>query len=285
MGFLAALLWGFTDFLIGINARSVGVRQAVFFSQAFGLLLMISIIVVSGNQWAVLTSAPLSVVIFGVTASIFTVSGALALSKAFQVGKTALVAPLVTMYGVFTTLLSWMGGEVLSGWQLSGILICAVGVLFASAGHSRGPIEETPRSYAPFMYALLAAMLYGTSFWVQGKFALPTLGPINMLVLGYAIGVIALIPESLKFLRRSKTLKPLTLLSLVSASVLNLGAFSAFSWGVVHGSISVVTVISTLSGAIAAVLGYFFHQERLSLRQMFGVGLALAGTMSIHFYG
>ncbi|OLS64987.1 DMT family transporter [Pseudomonas putida] len=285
MGLLTALLWGVTDFLIGINARSVGVRQAVFFSQAFGLLLMVSIIVVSGDQWAVLTPAPLSVVILAVTASIFTVSGALALSKAFQLGKTALVAPLVTMFGVFTTLLAWLGGEVLSGWQLSGILICVVGVLFASAGHSTTSVEDKSRSNAPFMYALLAAMLYGTSFWVQGSFVLPTLGPINMLALGYAVGVIVLIPESLRVLRRYKALKPLVFLSLVSASVLNLGAFSAFSWGVVHGSISVVTVISTLSGAIAAILGYFLHQERLSALQIFGIGLALAGTMSIHFYG
>jgi len=34
------LLWGGTDFMAGLNARAVGVKRAVFFSQAPGLVLM-----------------------------------------------------------------------------------------------------------------------------------------------------------------------------------------------------------------------------------------------------
>jgi len=34
MGLLAALLWGGTDFLVGLNARAVGVKRAVYFGQA-----------------------------------------------------------------------------------------------------------------------------------------------------------------------------------------------------------------------------------------------------------
>lgn len=39
MGLAAALCWGSTDFLIGINARAVGVRRAVFFSLAIVTVL------------------------------------------------------------------------------------------------------------------------------------------------------------------------------------------------------------------------------------------------------
>jgi hypothetical protein len=38
MGLLAALLWGGTDFLVGFNARAVGVRPEVFFGQAPGFI-------------------------------------------------------------------------------------------------------------------------------------------------------------------------------------------------------------------------------------------------------
>ena len=40
MGLLAALLWGGTDFLVGLNVRAVGVKRAVFFSQSLGFTLM-----------------------------------------------------------------------------------------------------------------------------------------------------------------------------------------------------------------------------------------------------
>lgn len=40
MGLLAALLWGGTDFLVGLNARAVGVKRAVYFGQALGFSIM-----------------------------------------------------------------------------------------------------------------------------------------------------------------------------------------------------------------------------------------------------
>lgn len=58
MGLLAAAFWGATDFLVGVNARAVGVKRAVFFGQLLGLLLMITIIVISAGQWEKFLSAP-----------------------------------------------------------------------------------------------------------------------------------------------------------------------------------------------------------------------------------
>ena len=40
MGLLAAVLWGGTDFLVGLNARAVGVKRAVYFGQALGFTIM-----------------------------------------------------------------------------------------------------------------------------------------------------------------------------------------------------------------------------------------------------
>ncbi|MBC3453685.1 DMT family transporter [Pseudomonas mosselii] len=285
MGLLAAAFWGATDFLVGVNARAVGVKRAVFFGQLLGLLLMTIIIVISASQWEKFLSAPGRAVVLGIVASLCTVIGALALSKAFAVGKTAVVAPLVTSYGVFTTLLAWLGGDTLSAWQVSGIFVCFVGVLLASRSDHGGDFERKAKGTVSIGYALLAAMLYGVSFWIQGKFALPALGPVNMLALGYAVGVAFLIPEAFRLLRDHATIRLKILGSLCGASLFNLGGFSAFSWGALNGSVSVVTVISTLSGGIAAILGYFFYRERLSVVQVGGVCLVLLGAVLLHLYG
>lgn len=90
MGLLAAVCWGTTDFLVGVNARAVGVKRAVFFGQFLGLLLMGMIVVISTSQWEKLMSSPWRAIGMGVVASLCTVVGALALSKSFAIGKTAL---------------------------------------------------------------------------------------------------------------------------------------------------------------------------------------------------
>ncbi|MNO07161.1 hypothetical protein D3C81_2292500 [compost metagenome] len=51
------------------------------------------------------------------------------------------------------------------------------------------------------------------------------------------------------------------------------------------GSVSIVTVISTLSGGIASVLGYIFHSERLTALQVSGITFVLIGAGLIHLYG
>lgn len=285
MGLLAAVLWGATDFLVGINARAVGVRRAVFLGQLLGLVLMCLMIYVSANQFEKIISSGRGVLLLGVLASLCMVIGALALSKAFAIGKTAVVAPLVTSYGVFTTLLAWFWGEALSTWQFFGIFTCFFGVLLASSNKTMGGHEYRSRNSSSIAYALLAAMLYGVSFWVQGEFTLHTLGPINMLALGYLVGVVLLIPEAFKLLQRRSAIEPKVIGTLCSASLFNLGAFSAFSWGALNGSLSIVTVISTLSGGIAAILGFLFYRERLSIVQVGGVSLVLLGAVLLHLYG
>jgi drug/metabolite transporter (DMT)-like permease len=280
MGLLAALLWGGTDFLVGLNARAVGVKRAVYFGQALGFLIMSLLLVIFPTILIKSLAAPMSVWLLGAAAALLTVSGALALSKAFALGKAAIVAPLVTSYGVVTTLLSWASGEHISLVQLGCIVLCVCGVILSSIHKDNGvPHNSSNRSIA---YAMLAALLYGTSFWLQGRYTLPTLGPITMLWLGYLVGLCVLVMMVLK-VKDGLKIPPLkNCATLTGASLMNLGGFSAFSWGAMAGSVSVVTVISTLSGGIAAILGFVFFKERLSAVQVAGVMLVLIGAVLLH---
>ncbi|MEZ1318134.1 DMT family transporter [Pseudomonas fluorescens] len=281
MGLLAAVLWGGTDFLVGLNARAVGVKRAVFFGQALGFCIM-SLLLVAFPAFIVKSmSASLQVWLFGVFAAALTVSGALALSKAFALGKASIVAPLVTSYGVVTTLLSWASGEQISLLQLLCIALCVVGVVLSSI-HADSKIPHSTQSSRSIAYALLAACFYGSSFWLQGQFVLPTLGPVMVLWLVYLIGLFVLVVIVLRLEDGLKVPALKNCLTLTGASLMNLGGFSAFAWGAVAGSVSVVTVISTLSGGIAAILGYVFFKERLGKIPMLGVVLVLVGAFVLH---
>ncbi|WP_223453007.1 MULTISPECIES: DMT family transporter [unclassified Pseudomonas] len=281
MGLLAALLWGGTDFLVGLNARAVGVKRAVYFGQALGFSIMSLLLIAFPAFILKSISASLTVWLFGVVAAVLTVSGALALSKAFALGKASIVAPLVTSYGVVTTLLSWAGGEQISLIQLLCIALCVIGVILSSI-HSDSKIPHTTQASSSIAYALLAALFYGTSFWLQGHFVLPVLGPVTMLWLAYLVGLIVLVVIVLRIEDGLKIPPLKNCMTLTGASLMNLGGFSSFAWGAVAGSVSVVTVISTLSGGIAAILGYVFFKERLAKLQMLGVVLVLVGAFVLH---
>lgn len=281
MGLLAALLWGGTDFLVGLNARAVGVKRAVYFGQALGFSIMSLLLMAFPAFILKSMSAPLTVWLIGIVAAVLTVSGALALSKAFALGKASIVAPLVTSYGVVTTLLSWAGGEQISLIQLLCITLCVIGVILSSI-HSDSKIPHTTQATSSIIYALLAAVFYGASFWLQGQFVLPVLGPVTMLWLAYLIGLIVLVVMVLKIEDGLKIPPLKNCMTLTGASLMNLGGFSSFAWGAVAGSVSVVTVISTLSGGIAAILGYVFFKERLAKIQVLGVVLVLVGAFVLH---
>lgn len=281
MGLLAALLWGGTDFLVGLNARAVGVKRAVYFGQALGFTIMSLLLIVFPAFILKSMSASLTVWLIGIVAAVLTVSGALALSKAFALGKASIVAPLVTSYGVVTTLLSWAGGEQISLIQLLCIALCVIGVILSSI-HSDSKIPHTTQASSSIAYALLAAVFYGTSFWLQGHFVLPVLGPVTMLWLAYLIGLIVLVVIVLRIEDGLKIPPLKNCMTLTGASLMNLGGFSSFAWGAVAGSVSVVTVISTLSGGIAAILGYVFFKERLAKLQVLGVVLVLVGAFVLH---
>ncbi|MBD9610693.1 DMT family transporter [Pseudomonas sp. PDM02] len=281
MGLLAALLWGGTDFLVGLNARAVGVKRAVYFGQALGFSIMSLLLVAFPAFILKSMSASLNIWLIGIVAAVLTVSGALALSKAFALGKASIVAPLVTSYGVVTTLLSWAGGEQISLIQLLCIALCVIGVILSSI-HSDSKIPHTTQASSSIAYALLAAVFYGTSFWLQGHFVLPVLGPVTMLWLAYLVGLIVLVVIVLR-IKDGLKIPPLkNCMTLTGASLMNLGGFSSFAWGAVAGSVSVVTVISTLSGGIAAILGYVFFKERLAKLQVLGVVLVLVGAFVLH---
>lgn len=286
MGLLAAVFWGATDFLVGVNARAVGVRRAVFFGQFLGLIIM-SIILLAFSSYSRIVTAPRSALLLGIIASILTLMGALAISKAFALGKTSIIAPLVTSYGVFTALLSWLSGEHISSSQLLGILICVCGVAFASMKEETPRANTTQNNGVAILFAILSASLYGSSFWLQGKFALPDLGAVAMLWLGYAVGIIIMAPTFLNnaIIPKLQTPPKTISLSLCAASIFNLAGFSAFAWGTLNGSISTVTIISTLSGGIAALIGYRFYNERLSTLQFSGIVLVLVGAIVLHAYG
>lgn len=178
-------------------------------------------------------------------------------------------------------MLSWISGERLGALTLAGLAMCLLGVMLTAVSPDRQP-DRSASALPATTFALLAAFCYGTGFWLQGKYTLPVLGPGISLWLGYTVGLMTLLV--LNSNRRALIARPGWRQGglLLAASLLSLGGFSAFSVGAGGGSVAVVTVLSTLSGGIAALLGALLLRERLSGLQWLGVLTVLAGAVVLH---
>ena len=281
MGLVAALCWGVTDYLVSVNGRALGVQRSVFYSQLIGLIILSSFMGLSSSSITIIREAQFTTILVCIIAAALTLLGAICLTKALSQGRTSVVAPLITSYGIVTTVLAWLGGELLTGYQVLGIAICFFGVWLVGVGHSKTTSTHDRNEGRAIFYALLAAGLYGCSFWVQGKYALKAVGPVNMLWLNYFLGVVFL----LFVFRKGRDFYRINLKAcgtLSAASIFNLGGFAAFALGALEGSVAIVTVISTLSGGVAAILGYLFYKERLVSGQLLGVILVLLGAVVLH---
>ncbi|WP_213989491.1 DMT family transporter [Sodalis sp. dw_96] len=271
MGLLSALCWGGTDFLAGSAARKIGVYKSLFFSQIFGLLLL-SVIVLYSYDPVKPSVGSLSICI---AASACNLLAMVFLLKALAIGKAAIVAPIASLYGAITTLLSLLSGNPLTPLILFSLVLCVLGACLTSIPKSRDGKRESPAS---IIYAFLSSIMFGVGFWLQGEFAVHAFGVINALWIYYCTAVVILF--IFLCVKRDFATPPASLLSLIfSISFFSLVGFFSLAYGAKLGHVAIVTVLSSLASGVTALLGFIIRGERLSKLQGIGLMVIITGVM------
>src|SRR5712692_716982 len=123
LGLLTALSWGSSDFLARFATRRIGALRTTLYMQLAGLALLTIFLRWVGG-WGHLTDGsgwqPWA---WGALAGIVNSVATLALYRSFEPGKMAVVAPLSASYPALTLILSWLGGDHLSGARVAGIIL------------------------------------------------------------------------------------------------------------------------------------------------------------------
>ena len=176
-----------------------------------------------------------------------------------------------------TTVLSLVSGEEVGGAALTGLALCTLGVLLVT---STGNVQGQPRMPRTALYlALLASLCFGIGLWLQGLFALPRLGSLPTLWLFYVLSVVGLLILLLPQARSLFMPSAHAWAILAVISMLSLAGWVALALGAMTGAVAVVTVLSTLSGGVTALLGVLLRGERLNRWQGLGVAAILAGVV------
>ena len=203
------------------------------------------------------------------------VGGLVLTYKALRIGQVALVAPLVSTEGAIAATISLLAGESLAPGVGVALALVALGVCLSSVPESakteRRLVHDQPASV---LYAIAAALVFGTSLYATGR-AAATLPSTWVVLSARLIGTLALalplaVTGRLNVVRRAIPL-------VVVAGVCEVLGFYSYTAGARHG-IAVAAVLASQFATIAAVVAYFLFKERLNRIQLAGVSSVIVGV-------
>ncbi|GAA1755398.1 DMT family transporter [Nostocoides vanveenii] len=264
----SSLVWGTSDFVAGVKAKTRPAAAVVGWSQAIGLLAMTIAVCLRTPHFAS-GNWPLWAVLAGVSGS-----GALVcFYAALSTGTMGVVAPIASLGVVVPVILGVASGEqpALLAWV--GIMVAISGVLLASGPELEGAVSRRPVVLASAAGAGFGVGLFsihaGSADSVVDTLWLMRLTSVSL------FGLAALV------LRRAGGMTGADLPVLVFVGLADLVANALFGLAATRGYVSIAAVLGSLYPVVTAVLAYAVLHERLRRVQLAGVALTMAGVALI----
>ena len=272
LALLSSAMWGTADFFAGRLSKKHNPFAVLGFSQVYGLLVGIFIVVVSGSfQGKVLGFD--GYLIPGALAGLFGYIGLACLYEGLSTGRMGVVSPISSLSTVIPLAYALITGDVLSAITALGVVIAIIGVFCAS-----GPELSQGLPIKPLLLALGAAAGFGLAltFIAIGSQSSALLTMVSMRATTFFVTI----SLAIKFKTTGNfDKKAMPLLFFIGAAdfIANL----LLGIATTKGLVSVAMVFGSLYPIATAVLAYKLLQERLQRVQYVGIALAVAGVSII----
>jgi drug/metabolite transporter (DMT)-like permease len=295
-GLAAAAGWGLSAVAATKAARRAGTYLAVLCGQGLGVVVLLLLTAALRPSFAgvgVGAAAGLA------GAGLLGLLGYLAFYRALEHGgAVGLVSAISATYGGVTTALAVIVlGEQLSALGAAGVVLAVAGVALASArpahgaepppiavgepvlGLAPGPSRIRSLSRAGIPLAFVSALTYGAGGFLLGDYS-GRAGWLSSALVAHGSSVTALL-VALPFLGRCKPLRPAAsgVAWAAAAGLTDAAGLLAFARGGAAGQVAVTAAVSSVFPAIPLVAGLALFGERLTARQVAGVGLIVAGLV------
>jgi drug/metabolite transporter (DMT)-like permease len=272
LALLSSAMWGTADFFAGRLSKKHNPFAVLGFSQVYGLLVGIFIVVISGSYQGKALGFD-GYLIPGALAGLFGYIGLACLYEGLSTGRMGVVSPISSLSTVIPLAYALITGDVLSAITLLGVVIALIGVFCAS-----GPELSQGLPIKPLLLALGAAAGFGLAltFIAIGSQSSALLTMVSMRATTFFVTI----SLAIKFKTTGnfdKKAMPLLLFIGAADFIANLLLGIACTKGLV----SVAMVFGSLYPIATAVLAYKFLQERLQRVQYVGIALAVAGVSII----
>jgi drug/metabolite transporter (DMT)-like permease len=273
----AMLSWGVGDFLAKKAIDKIGYAKSMMINllASFGPILIYAIL------FPRIPAMSIELVLLVVVTAVFSAIGYFYFYKGLEKGNVSVVSPISSSWAVVTTSLATViFKEVLTSFQVVGIMIVFVGIFLASTN-----LRELRKSISHGMSngaseAIIAMIGWGITF-ALAKPLVDMTGPA-MTLLFMRGGSFLFVFSWTRIVGTRLTIpeRSITLFLIVSGLLDTLG-FLAYNLGVTTAFVSIVSPIAATFPAVTIVLAYIFLKERVVNSQKVGIVAILAGLILI----
>jgi len=272
LALFSSLLWGTSDFYGGKLSKKHPALAVTAVSQAIGLLIGITIVLVS-TSWINPDLSWQGYFLPGVMAGSLGFIGLVAFYSGLATGRMGVVAPISALSVLIPITIAFVNGEKPTSLQIFGMSVALIGAVCASGPEIKGGL-----AVRPIVLAVIAACGFGgaVAFIAKGSAtsALMTMTTMRFTTFTVAIFLFARF-RSVGGLSK----KDLPILILIGgadfAGNLLLGVATT------KGLVSVAVVLGALYPIITALLAYKFLNEVLHKIQYLGIAFAITGVALI----
>ena len=272
LAILSSILWGGADFFGGKLSKRYQAIAVTAVSQAFGLLIGITIILVS-SSWIKPNLSWDGYFLSGICAGLLGFLGLIAFYTGLATGRMGVVAPISALSVLIPLTIAFINGEKPSSTQLLGMSIALTGAVFASGPELKGGL-----AVKPIVLAVIAAFGFGTAiaFIARGS---ASSAIMTMTTMRFATFIVALFLFA-RF-RTTGGFKKKDMPVLVGIGAADFIANLLLGVATTKGLVSLAVVLGSLYPIVTALLAFKILHERLHKIQYVGIGFAIAGVAVI----
>ena len=272
LAILSSILWGGADFFGGKLSKRYQAIAVTAVSQAFGLLIGITIILVS-SSWIKPSLSWDGYFLSGVCAGLLGFLGLIAFYTGLATGRMGVVAPISALSVLIPLTIAFINGEKPSSTQLLGMSIALTGAVFASGPELKGGL-----AVKPIVLAVIAAFGFGTAiaFIARGS---ASSAIMTMTTMRFSTFIVALFLFA-RF-RTTGGFKKKDIPLLVGIGAADFIANLLLGVATTKGLVSLAVVLGSLYPIVTALLAFKILHERLHKIQYVGIGFAIAGVAVI----
>ncbi len=272
LALLSSAMWGTADFFAGRLSKKFNPFAVLGFSQVFGLITGIVIVVVSGD-WHGQALGFDGYLVPGALAGLFGYLGLACLYEGLSTGRMGVVSPISSMSAVIPLVYALITGDKLSTLASIGIVVALVGVFCAS-----GPELSNGLPLKPLLLALGAAAGFGLAltFIAIGSQESALLTMVSMRGATFFVTI----SIAIKFKTAGGfSIKDMPILIFIGSAdfIANL----LLGVATTKGLVSVAMIFGSLYPIATALLAFKFLNERLHKVQYVGIALAVTGVSLI----
>jgi drug/metabolite transporter (DMT)-like permease len=265
----ASLMWGFADYLGGLQTRTRQVLAVVLVSQISGFVVVASVVAARGVGWPG-AGAMLPAAVAGVLGAACIVVFYLALSY----GPVSIVAPVLASSACIPVVYGLIRGERPSALQLAGLTATLAGVILVSWTDS----GDHARGRRGIAFGVLAAVLLGTLLVIFSRASAkdPYWAPLVLRAfsMGTIVTVVLVRRVSVRVDRRA-----VALIALIGA--LDVLANIFYSVSTTLQLLSITAVLSSLFPVVTVALARIHLGERVTRVQESGAVLTMLGVLGV----